>query len=223
MQLAKGDRIPPATLKDQDGRKVSLSKFKGRPLVLYFYPADESQGCTKQVQYLTLSKVLRFLGSQCSWTAAYNTSLLYVMHTSSSVVSYYTSKNLWGAAASSFSWTSLSSLPLFSCKIQFSFQLLDVIAYMQLWLPPVEPNNKCRPVLSVTLMSSSRKLVLKLSVSVVIVLNLIRYLMQLLSAIWAYTFIKFMCIFCLLVSLVRRTSAELELTWGFPWLLLEQK
>ncbi|KAH8962841.1 hypothetical protein BDL97_05G122400 [Sphagnum fallax] len=47
-KLAKGDRIPPATLKDQDGRKVSLSKFKGRPLVLYFYPADESQGCTKQ-------------------------------------------------------------------------------------------------------------------------------------------------------------------------------
>ncbi|CAM6027008.1 unnamed protein product [Sphagnum balticum] len=48
LSLAKGDRIPPATLKDQDGRKVSLSKFKGRPLVLYFYPADESQGCTKQ-------------------------------------------------------------------------------------------------------------------------------------------------------------------------------
>jgi hypothetical protein len=48
-------------------------------------------------------------------------------------------------------------------------------------------------------------------------------LMQLLSAIWAYMFIKFMCIFCLLVSLVRRTSVELELTWGFSWLLLEQK
>lgn len=105
------------------------------------------------------------------------------MHTSSNVASYYTSKNLSGAAASSFLWTSLSSLPPFSCKIQFSFQLLDVITYMQLWLPPVEPNNKCRPVLSVTLMSSSRKLVLKLLVSVVIVLNLIRYLMQLLSAI----------------------------------------
>jgi hypothetical protein len=46
-KLAKGDRIPPTTLKDQDGRKVSLSKFKDRPLVLYFYPVDESQGCTK--------------------------------------------------------------------------------------------------------------------------------------------------------------------------------
>lgn len=41
--------IPPAfTLKDQDGRSVSLSKFKGKPVVIYFYPADETPGCTKQ-------------------------------------------------------------------------------------------------------------------------------------------------------------------------------
>ncbi|KAK4493253.1 hypothetical protein RD792_017872 [Penstemon davidsonii] len=41
--------IPPAfTLRDQDGKTVSLSKFKGKPTVVYFYPADESPGCTKQ-------------------------------------------------------------------------------------------------------------------------------------------------------------------------------
>ncbi|KAL3825474.1 hypothetical protein ACJIZ3_021503 [Penstemon smallii] len=41
--------IPPAfTLRDQDGKTVSLSKFKGKPVVLYFYPADETPGCTKQ-------------------------------------------------------------------------------------------------------------------------------------------------------------------------------
>ncbi|GER40436.1 peroxiredoxin Q [Striga asiatica] len=41
--------IPPAfTLKDQSGRTVSLSKFKGKPVVVYFYPADETPGCTKQ-------------------------------------------------------------------------------------------------------------------------------------------------------------------------------
>lgn len=41
--------IPPAfTLKDQDGRNVSLSKFKGKPVIVYFYPADETPGCTKQ-------------------------------------------------------------------------------------------------------------------------------------------------------------------------------
>ncbi|KAH0970847.1 hypothetical protein GBA52_023003 [Prunus armeniaca] len=42
-------KVPPAfTLKDQDGKTVSLSKFKGKPVVLYFYPADETPGCTKQ-------------------------------------------------------------------------------------------------------------------------------------------------------------------------------
>ncbi|RZC89957.1 hypothetical protein C5167_029026 [Papaver somniferum] len=46
---AKKGSVPPAfTLKDQDNKNVSLSKFKGKPVVLYFYPADESPGCTKQ-------------------------------------------------------------------------------------------------------------------------------------------------------------------------------
>ncbi|KAL3699960.1 hypothetical protein R1sor_017982 [Riccia sorocarpa] len=47
-KVNKGDQLPNATLKDQDGKPVSLSKFKGKPLVLYFYPADETPGCTKQ-------------------------------------------------------------------------------------------------------------------------------------------------------------------------------
>ncbi|KAM7517612.1 hypothetical protein LguiB_016574 [Lonicera macranthoides] len=41
--------VPPSfTLKDQDGKTVNLSKFKGKPVVVYFYPADETPGCTKQ-------------------------------------------------------------------------------------------------------------------------------------------------------------------------------
>ena len=40
---------PSFSLKDQDGKTVSLSKFKGKPVVVYFYPADETPGCTKQV------------------------------------------------------------------------------------------------------------------------------------------------------------------------------
>ncbi|CAM6087802.1 unnamed protein product [Calypogeia fissa] len=47
-KVNKGDRLPSAKLKDQDGKVVDLSKFKGKPLVLYFYPADETPGCTKQ-------------------------------------------------------------------------------------------------------------------------------------------------------------------------------
>ncbi|KAF5481640.1 hypothetical protein F2P56_002278 [Juglans regia] len=47
-KVNKGTVPPSFTLKDQDGRNVNLSKFKGKPVVVYFYPADETPGCTKQ-------------------------------------------------------------------------------------------------------------------------------------------------------------------------------
>ncbi|KAL2481931.1 Peroxiredoxin Q [Abeliophyllum distichum] len=46
--ITEGSLAPAFTLKDQDGKTVSLSKFKGKPVVVYFYPADESPSCTKQ-------------------------------------------------------------------------------------------------------------------------------------------------------------------------------
>ncbi|XP_052621769.1 peroxiredoxin Q, chloroplastic-like [Lactuca sativa] len=47
-KVNKGSIPPSFTLKDQDGKTVSLSKFKGKPLVVYFYPTDETPRCTKQ-------------------------------------------------------------------------------------------------------------------------------------------------------------------------------
>ncbi|XP_058756736.1 peroxiredoxin Q, chloroplastic [Vicia villosa] len=47
-KVSKGSKPPAFTLKDQDGKTVSLSKYKGKPVVVYFYPADETPGCTKQ-------------------------------------------------------------------------------------------------------------------------------------------------------------------------------
>ncbi|KAJ6435227.1 hypothetical protein OIU84_000433 [Salix udensis] len=47
-KVSKGQVPSSFTLKDQDGNTVSLSKFKGKPVVVYFYPADESPSCTKQ-------------------------------------------------------------------------------------------------------------------------------------------------------------------------------
>ena len=39
---------PDFTLTDKDGRQVSLSDFRGRKIVLYFYPKDNTPGCTRQ-------------------------------------------------------------------------------------------------------------------------------------------------------------------------------
>lgn len=43
-----GKPAPDFTLEDQDGKKVTLSKLKGSPIVLYFYPKDDTPGCTKE-------------------------------------------------------------------------------------------------------------------------------------------------------------------------------
>lgn len=51
LQVNKGQAAPDFTLKDQNGKPVSLKKYKGKPVVLYFYPADETPGCTKQVLF----------------------------------------------------------------------------------------------------------------------------------------------------------------------------
>jgi thioredoxin-dependent peroxiredoxin len=47
-KLEAGDRAPAFTLPDQDGDKVALKDFAGRPVVVYFYPADDTPGCTKE-------------------------------------------------------------------------------------------------------------------------------------------------------------------------------
>ncbi len=43
-----GDKTPAFSLKDQDGRPHKLADYAGRPLVLYFYPKDDTPGCTKE-------------------------------------------------------------------------------------------------------------------------------------------------------------------------------
>ncbi|WP_261566177.1 thioredoxin-dependent thiol peroxidase [Frankia gtarii] len=47
-RLAPGDPAPEFTLPDADGNEVSLSSFRGRRVVVYFYPAASTPGCTKQ-------------------------------------------------------------------------------------------------------------------------------------------------------------------------------
>jgi peroxiredoxin Q/BCP len=43
-----GKKAPDFTLADQDGKPVRLSSFRGRTVVLYFYPKDDTPGCTTQ-------------------------------------------------------------------------------------------------------------------------------------------------------------------------------
>ena len=50
MVLAVGTPAPAFTAKDDAGNTVSLSDFAGKTVVLYFYPKDDTPGCTKEAQ-----------------------------------------------------------------------------------------------------------------------------------------------------------------------------
>ena len=47
-KLAPGDKAPDFTLPDADGKQVSLSSLRGQQVIVYFYPAAMTPGCTKE-------------------------------------------------------------------------------------------------------------------------------------------------------------------------------
>jgi len=46
--IEQGEMAPDVTLRMSDEREVKLSEWRGRPLLLYFYPKDDTPGCTKE-------------------------------------------------------------------------------------------------------------------------------------------------------------------------------
>ena len=48
MAIEEGKAAPAFTLADPDGKKVSLKDFAGKNVILYFYPKDDTPGCTKE-------------------------------------------------------------------------------------------------------------------------------------------------------------------------------
>jgi peroxiredoxin Q/BCP len=51
--LVEGDPVPDVTLIGMDGTAVSPADFRGQKLVLYFYPKDDTSGCTREAQDFT--------------------------------------------------------------------------------------------------------------------------------------------------------------------------
>jgi thioredoxin-dependent peroxiredoxin len=48
MSLAPGDPAPDFSASNQDGKSIRLSELRGHPVLLYFYPKDDTPGCTKE-------------------------------------------------------------------------------------------------------------------------------------------------------------------------------
>lgn len=59
--LEEGTKAPAFSLTADDGKKIKLADLKGSPVVLYFYPADDTPGCTREA--------CAFRDRQSEWTA----------------------------------------------------------------------------------------------------------------------------------------------------------
>lgn len=65
VDLAAGDRAPAFTLPRDGGGKVSLSDFKGKKLVLYFYPKADTPGCTREaIEFSKLKAKFAAVGTE---------------------------------------------------------------------------------------------------------------------------------------------------------------
>ena len=55
--VSEGDKAPDFTLQADDGREVSLSDYRGKKVVLYFYPKDGTPGCTREaIEFRDMTK-----------------------------------------------------------------------------------------------------------------------------------------------------------------------
>lgn len=52
--IGEGDTLPDVALTTPDGGKINLRGYLGKPLVLYFYPKDDTAGCTREAQDFSL-------------------------------------------------------------------------------------------------------------------------------------------------------------------------
>ena len=63
--LEEGSKVPAFTLQADDGSKVKSADLKGSPVVIYFYPADDTPGCTKEAcAFRDRSAELKKLGAK---------------------------------------------------------------------------------------------------------------------------------------------------------------
>jgi len=102
MALAVGTDAPAFTTKDTNGNTVSLSDFAGKTVVLYFYPKDDTPGCTKQAcsfrdaQSEYISKGIVVLGVSAddeaghqAFTQKYNLNFPLLADTNKSIITAY--------------------------------------------------------------------------------------------------------------------------------------
>jgi len=106
-----GDRAPDFEARDQSGNTVSLASFFGRPVVLYFYPADNTPGCTAEAcsfrdsMDILLSRGIAVLGvsvdsekSHAGFASRYKLNFTLISDRTKNIVRAYGAESQFGTA-----------------------------------------------------------------------------------------------------------------------------
>ena len=97
--LEVGTVAPDFTLPDQDGNQVSLKSFRGQKVILYFYPKDNTPGCTKQACNFVLGVSKDSVASHKKFQEKYNLPFTLLSDTELKVIQAYDvwqEKNMYG-------------------------------------------------------------------------------------------------------------------------------
>jgi peroxiredoxin Q/BCP len=106
MKLKVGDKAPAILAVDQNGKKISLEDYKGSKVILYFYPKDDTPGCTAEACNLRdnydglLAKGFKIIGvsadsaaSHQKFTGKYNLPFPLIPDTDKKIINAY---GVWG-------------------------------------------------------------------------------------------------------------------------------
>ena len=73
MALIIGDKIPSFTSIDSKGNSFDIKEYIGKPLVIYFYPKDDTPGCTIQAcTFRDKYEDFKALGAEVTWSSVSN-------------------------------------------------------------------------------------------------------------------------------------------------------
>lgn len=111
-ELKEGDKAPDFTAKDQNGNSISLSDYAGKDVILYFYPKDDTPGCTaeacnfrdnyhalQQKGYVVLGVSTDDEGSHQKFSSKYQLPFTLISDSEKSIVNAYgvwVEKNMYG-------------------------------------------------------------------------------------------------------------------------------
>lgn len=142
--LTAGQAVKDFTLQDKDGKSISLSDFKGEKVVIYFYPKDDTPGCTRQAcafrdAYAGFSeRKITVIGiskdstrSHEKFAEKYHLPFLLLADPDGTVISDFGVKGIFGAIRATFVINKLGVVEKVFAKASPDTNAADILEYLE--------------------------------------------------------------------------------------------